>query len=74
MSYRKEDRESAQKKFDDACRGAGLSSAEKNEFGTYCHNERLLEDYMEYSTLKGIAEKWRANSALNPYHPSRNSR
>ncbi|MEA3308896.1 MAG: hypothetical protein U9Q70_05230 [Chloroflexota bacterium] len=59
MSYnRKQNREAAQKLFDDACRGAGLSSLEKRGFSKYMHNKNLLKDYMDYNRLKRLAREW----------------
>jgi hypothetical protein len=64
---RKEDREAAQKKFRDACKGAGLSELEMREFSKYMHNQNLLEDYMSYDDIKKLAREWAGRSGYNPY-------
>jgi len=64
---RKENRESADKKFRDACRGAGLSEAEKHAFGRYCHEKNALRDYMSYGEIKRLAEEWKRAKGYNPY-------
>jgi hypothetical protein len=65
---RKENRESAQEKFRNACKAAGLSTAERQEFSKYMHNKNLLSDYMEYGELKRLASEWKNSSGYNPYH------
>jgi hypothetical protein len=72
VGFRKENRESAQKKFDDACAAARLSPEEKGAFSRYMHNQNLLKDYMSYGEIKRLAEEWRGRSGYNPYH--RNNR
>jgi hypothetical protein len=62
---RKQNREAAQKVFNDACRGANLSQCERREFSNYMHNKNLLEDYMDYRRLRNLAEEWQ-RSAYNP--------
>lgn len=62
---RKQDREAAQKLFDDACRGAQLTTCEKQEFSNYMHNNNLFEDYTTYNRMKALAEEWQ-RSAYNP--------
>ncbi|MPM34099.1 hypothetical protein SDC9_80680 [bioreactor metagenome] len=71
MSWdRKEDRESAQQKFRNACKAAGLSEAERQEFSKYMHNNNLLSDYMSYGDIKSLAEEWQGRGGYNPYHRS----
>lgn len=69
---RKENRESAQEKFRNACQAAGLSEAERQEFSKYMHNNNLLSDYMSYDEIKRLAGEWKGRSGYNPYH--RNNR
>lgn len=64
---RKENREAAQKKFRDACKGAHLSEAEMREFSHYMHNKGLLIDYMSYEEIKSLAAEWAGRSGYNPY-------
>lgn len=59
MSWdRKEDRESAQEKFRNACRDAGLSETQRHEFSQYMHDRGLLSDYMSYQEIRNHAEGW----------------
>lgn len=69
--FRKENRESAQEKFRNACKNAGLSEAEMREFSHYCHDHGVLDDYMTYDQIKDLASKWQGNAAENPYHERR---
>lgn len=68
---RKENRESAQEKFRNACKAAGLSDLEMREFSKYCHEKNLLNDYMSYQEIKNLASQWQGTSGSNPYHPNR---
>jgi hypothetical protein len=64
---RKENRKSAQEKFRNACKGAGLSRAEMRAFSHYCHDHNVLYDYMPYGELKRLASTWKRSKADNPY-------
>jgi hypothetical protein len=64
---RKEDRESAQRKFRLACKAAGLSDLEMREFSHYMHDNNLLYDYMEHAEIKRLAQEWAGRSGYNPY-------
>lgn len=68
---RREDREAAQKKFDQACKAAGLTDTEQAAFGRYCHENNLLQDYMSYDEIKRLASEWKGRSGYNPYHDRR---
>ena len=72
MGFRKEDRESANSKFHNACKAAGLSEQERRAFSEYMHNKNLLRDYMSYDEIKRLATEWKGRSGYNPYH--RNNR
>ena len=70
--YRKENQESANSKFYNAGKAAGLSEQERRAFSEYMHNQNLLRDYMSYDEIKRLAEEWKGRSGYNPYH--RNNR
>jgi|GEM_PF-6124677 len=55
---RKENRESAQDKFRDACRNAGMNDTQRQEFSRYLHNRGELTDYMSYSDIRSKADQW----------------
>jgi len=66
-SDRRENRESAQKKFNNACAGARLTASEKQAFSKYFHKmDKYKREYMSYGEIKRLASEW-ARSAQNPY-------
>lgn len=71
QKQRKENRESAQKKFRKACSDAKLTKEEMREFSHYFHDKGLNADYMKPTEIFDEAQSW-ATSKLNPYLYKRN--